>query len=159
MKIHEYISKHGIYKAAFARLVGASPSAVTRWIDGSRRPELEQVRAISTATFGEITVEDFYDTRCASDDWRCRVKAWARVRGVEMRAIARKIGVNPCTFSGWMSGAANPSAENARKIISATDKTIPLEAFLGKNNNLVSAKTAGKRKAALHKKRSRVHAR
>jgi len=161
MKLASYLNKTGITQAQFARLIGASPGAVNRWLAGNRKPSLGQLQAIRRVTRGDVMPEDFYDTKCDALDWRCRVRAWAIQNNTELREIAHKIDLNPCTFARMMSGAARPSMRAARSIVAATDPSIRLEAFLEprSNNNQSRAKTAGQRKAALYKKRSPVHAR
>ena len=161
MKLKTYLEKARINQADFARLIKSSPSAVTRWVVGNRRPEIAQMRAITSVTKGQVRPEDFHDTTCDPLDWRCRVRAWARTNNVELREIAAKIDLNPCTFARMMSGAVRPSMRAARLIIAATDPSIRLEAFLEPrpDHNKPVSKTAGKRQAALHAKRARLHAR
>lgn len=161
MKLAPYLKKTGISEAHFSRLIGASPSGVNRWINGSRKPSLDQMQAIARVTRGQVRPEDFYDLACEPLDWRCRVRAWARTHNTELREIAHKVDVTPSTFARWMSGAARPSMRAARNIVAVTDTSIRLEAFLEPrpDHNKPVSKTAGKRQAALHAKRARLHAR
>mgnify|MGYP003649266088 CR=1 FL=1 len=161
MKLKTYLEKARINQADFARLIKASPSAVTRWVVGNRRPEIAQMRVIERVTKGQVRAEDFHDLACEPLDWRCRVRAWARTHNVELREIAEKIDFNPCTFARWMSGAARPSMRAARLIVAATDQSIRLEAFLEQrsDHDQPRAKAAGQGKAALHAQRTRIHAR
>jgi transcriptional regulator with XRE-family HTH domain len=158
MKLKTYLAKAHINQADFARLINASRASVTRWVLGNRRPEIAQMREIERVTKGQVRVKDFYDTECDTQDWRCRVRAWARINGVELRAIAATIGVTQTQFARIMSGAVEPSLDIARLLINATDKKIKLEAFLGTDHNIVDVKAAGQGSASVHAKRSRVHA-
>jgi transcriptional regulator with XRE-family HTH domain len=158
MNLKKYLSKNGVSQADFARRIAATPGAITRWVQGNRRPNLDQMREIERVTRGQVRVEDFYDTECDTQDWRCRVRAWARINGVELRAIAATIGVTQTQFARIMSGAVEPSLDIARLLINATDKKIKLEAFSGTDHNIVDAKAAGQGPSEIHAKRSRIHA-
>ena len=60
MKLKTYLKRANIRPAEFARMTGASPSTVSRWLDGSRRPGAEQIFVIARATCGEVRFGDFY---------------------------------------------------------------------------------------------------
>jgi DNA-binding transcriptional regulator YdaS (Cro superfamily) len=59
MKLKDYIEKNGVKKIDFAAKIGASPSALTCWMNGSRTPRPEFMRAIWCETKGKVTPNDF----------------------------------------------------------------------------------------------------
>lgn len=59
MTLTEYLKEHDLSPARFAADLAVSPSAVTRWIRGERRPDLESLAAIEKATKGKVGLADF----------------------------------------------------------------------------------------------------
>jgi transcriptional regulator with XRE-family HTH domain len=127
MKLSNWLQKNGIARAAFAREVGVSPASVSRWCDGSRRPERSQFDAISRATGGEVGVSDFFDLACEPRDWRCRVRAWMLQNNIRTRDLARALRVTETTTASWLCGNRRPSVAAAVRIIANTDRGIRIE--------------------------------
>lgn len=61
MKLHDYLSKHKIAPAEFARLVGKSEWGVRKWMYGDRTPRYEVMQRIVKATGGLVGPADFFE--------------------------------------------------------------------------------------------------
>lgn len=59
MKLSEYLESRGLTDAAFAALVGRDRTSVTRWRNGTTRPDLDALLAVYVATGGLVTPNDF----------------------------------------------------------------------------------------------------
>lgn len=59
MKLAEYLSENNIKRQDFARCVGVSEVAITRYSNGTRTPRPEMMRAIVDVTNGAVTPNDF----------------------------------------------------------------------------------------------------
>ena len=59
MKLSEYLSAKELSPTAFARELRVSPSTVTRWISGDRKPDLSMIALIAVVTDGQVGVSDF----------------------------------------------------------------------------------------------------
>lgn len=60
MKLADYISEKQTTASRFAGEVGVPVSTITRLLRGERRPGIDLVARISTATDGAVTAEDFF---------------------------------------------------------------------------------------------------
>ncbi len=60
MTLGEYLERNKITRAAFARAIGVSHTAVSSWVYRGRVPRKALVAAISAETFGAVRPEDFY---------------------------------------------------------------------------------------------------
>lgn len=58
MTLREYLHTHRITESAFARIIGTSQAAVSRYCS-TRVPAPDQMRAIVQATQGAVTARDF----------------------------------------------------------------------------------------------------
>lgn len=136
MRLLTYLRSTDTTRAAFARAVGVSPATVTRWCDGSRRPDPRQLRAIMRVTRGRVGPDDFYDLACSPRDWRCHVRAYAARNGLAMADIAMQIGVTDTTLSKWMMRAGRgPSLDSALRLVRLDPKNIKLEHFIDADRN------------------------
>lgn len=61
MKLHDYLTKHGIKANAFARAVGTSQPAMSRYVRQLRIPPKDLVTRIFEATDGLVGPADFYE--------------------------------------------------------------------------------------------------
>lgn len=59
MTLSEYLSKHSMSQSRFSRDAGLSISAITRYLNGERQPDLNALHKIIKATNGEVGLEDF----------------------------------------------------------------------------------------------------
>jgi len=60
MTLSRYLEIKGIGKSDFARTLGVSPAAVSRYIRNARTPRKKILLKIETLTRGEVRAEDFY---------------------------------------------------------------------------------------------------
>lgn len=60
MTLREYLGRHDIAVAAFARTLGVSVQALYRYINLERMPRRAECQRIADATGGEVTANDFY---------------------------------------------------------------------------------------------------
>ena len=60
MKLSTYMSSRQMTDQGLAEKVGVSRHAVDKWRRGTRIPRLETMRAISAATEGYVTANDFF---------------------------------------------------------------------------------------------------
>lgn len=82
MKLGAYLETVGITAADFGRMIGASRSAVTRWVNGERSPDSKSMAAIVRVTQGRVTPNDFFRIRPPK---RPRVQAQPRAEAVRRR--------------------------------------------------------------------------
>jgi DNA-binding transcriptional regulator YdaS (Cro superfamily) len=59
MKLAQYLAIHRLTQAQFADRVAVSRPAVSHWVTGHRTPHTRAMAAISNATAGAVTAEDF----------------------------------------------------------------------------------------------------
>jgi len=59
MRLNAYLRQYRLNRREFARLVGAEPATVSRWLKG-RCPREDMVIAIYRVTKGGVTPNDFY---------------------------------------------------------------------------------------------------
>lgn len=62
MKLSDYLALHKITSSAFADLIGVTQSSVSRFCNGTRRPDLTTIEKIHKVTGGQVTAEDFFET-------------------------------------------------------------------------------------------------
>lgn len=60
MKLSEYLSKHDISAADFAREIGVNTWTVNRYRNQARIPDKATMLKIKQVTNGEITADSFY---------------------------------------------------------------------------------------------------
>lgn len=60
MKLAEYLTAKDLTASAFAALIKASPSTITRILAGDRSPDLRTLEAIEMASGGKVRAQDFY---------------------------------------------------------------------------------------------------
>lgn len=65
MKLATYLEKHRISRTEFAERVGVSAEAIRLWMAGERQPRRKVMAAITEATGGEVTANDFYSVEAA----------------------------------------------------------------------------------------------
>lgn len=58
MKVNEYLEKHSLTYRDMAKKMWVSPSAVLKWVKGSK-PRKKMAERIEKRTSGEITMEDW----------------------------------------------------------------------------------------------------
>jgi DNA-binding transcriptional regulator YdaS (Cro superfamily) len=63
MKLHQYIKENCLTQESFGVLVGRSKWAVRKWMYGQRMPRPAEMVAIREATRGQVTPDDFFDSR------------------------------------------------------------------------------------------------
>ena len=73
MKLGEYLSWKKLTPLAFATLVGVSRQTVTRWRDGSRKPDWDLLPKIIEVTGGKVTADSFVDDQPATNGRHRRV--------------------------------------------------------------------------------------
>lgn len=59
MKLKEWLEKNNVSQQEFAEHLGKSKSAICRYLNGSRTPNVETIVAISTITEEQVTVNDW----------------------------------------------------------------------------------------------------
>jgi transcriptional regulator with XRE-family HTH domain len=59
MDIRTYLTKNGLSRADFARIIGVSEVSVTRYIGGQRMPKPDVMAKIMSVTGGVVTANDF----------------------------------------------------------------------------------------------------
>lgn len=59
MKLKDFIKKEGFSQRQFALKSGISPMNISRYITGSRKPDVEALFKIKTATNGLVDAGDF----------------------------------------------------------------------------------------------------
>lgn len=60
MKLADYMAEHGLTDEALATKIGRDRSFVTRLRQGCANPSLGTLAAITAATGGAVTAEDFF---------------------------------------------------------------------------------------------------
>jgi transcriptional regulator with XRE-family HTH domain len=59
MKLQQFLDQNNISRADFARAVGVSEVAITRYVGGKRMPRTDLLVKIREATKGAVTADDF----------------------------------------------------------------------------------------------------
>jgi transcriptional regulator with XRE-family HTH domain len=59
MKLSEWLKENGLSQAEFARRIGVSPPALSRFITGARIPHATSILKIRDATDGKVDVNDW----------------------------------------------------------------------------------------------------
>ena len=68
-KLAQYLKKHQIKKAAFARRAGLTPPTIQRLLEGTQRNlTIETIRKLILATGGEVAFSDILDNYVAAQD-------------------------------------------------------------------------------------------
>jgi len=70
MKLPDYLSTNSLSPAKFARLSGLSKTAVTRYLNGERKPDIVSLHKIIQATDGEVGLEDFLNGKTGEQNAR-----------------------------------------------------------------------------------------
>jgi DNA-binding transcriptional regulator YdaS (Cro superfamily) len=63
MKLRKWLDQQKLTNREFARMIGASEAAVSRWMatgDEKRIPRKECIASIQKATDGKVKAQDFY---------------------------------------------------------------------------------------------------
>lgn len=63
MTLKDFIDRERLSQRQFALRAGLSVSAVSRLINGSRKPSVMSVLRIVDATSGEVTANDFFEKK------------------------------------------------------------------------------------------------
>ena len=66
MRLNDYLASHDETDAAFARRIGVTPQAVSRYKLAQRRPEWSVLTRIQEATGGKVTPNDFIHEQAPS---------------------------------------------------------------------------------------------
>jgi transcriptional regulator with XRE-family HTH domain len=96
MRLIDWLTENGISQAEFARRSGVEQPNVSRYANGSRRPNAIVLKRIEHATAGAVTANDFFEER----DWKlserelARRRAAAKKRAADYRAMRRKAKAN-----------------------------------------------------------------
>lgn len=80
MNLKDWLRARNVKPMEFARRIGHSAAAVSRWCDGLRVPEPPIAKKIREATGGEVTPDDFHDhylERRAAEEARLKRRARA----------------------------------------------------------------------------------
>jgi len=68
MNLKSWLNKHQFTQAHFARLIGAEPSDVNRWVKGERKPALGWVQKIRDTTDGAVDLDAWLDSEPEGDN-------------------------------------------------------------------------------------------
>lgn len=67
MTLHEYLSRHALRPAEFARSLGVSAATISRVLNGRVVPRRALMAAIHAATGGRVTPNDLLDLHPAEE--------------------------------------------------------------------------------------------
>ena len=70
MKLKAYLRETGITYEKFGATIGKTASAISRYANDKRKPDLETAVAIEIASDGRVLPRDFLNTRKAAGDRR-----------------------------------------------------------------------------------------
>ena len=59
MQLRDYLQRHGLTQAEFAKRIGVEKLAVYRYLAGSRFPNKRVMQRITDETKGKVTASDF----------------------------------------------------------------------------------------------------
>lgn len=65
MKLPEWLAANDVTMVAFAKTVGVTPSAVSRWCSGELFPATDKLVRIRRATMGAVSADDFMPAEAA----------------------------------------------------------------------------------------------
>ena len=63
MKLADWLDKHSVSQADFARYVGRSKATISRIVNGRRQPSLQTMMRITKATDNEVMPNDFCEVQ------------------------------------------------------------------------------------------------
>ena len=61
MTLHEFLIEKALTQQAFADMIGAKQSSVSKWLQGDSRPSWAMIRTIKEITKGSVTADSFLD--------------------------------------------------------------------------------------------------
>ncbi|MEG9524267.1 MAG: helix-turn-helix transcriptional regulator [Hyphomicrobiales bacterium] len=61
MRLTDYLRQHELTHTEFAAKIGATQAAVTRYVNGRRKPSLNKLLVIERVTEGAVQARDFAD--------------------------------------------------------------------------------------------------
>jgi len=96
----------GLFPREVADRLGADPCSVTNWELGRTNPALRFLPGI----IGFLGYAPWTDGASVVE----RLLAFRRERGLSQAALARLLGVDPCTLSRWVRGLRVPTSRYAR---------------------------------------------
>jgi transcriptional regulator with XRE-family HTH domain len=67
MTLKDYLKLHGLTDGDFARIVKRQRTTVMRWRKGERRPDWESLEAISEATGGKVSPNNFFPEQMGAE--------------------------------------------------------------------------------------------
>ncbi|MGU3664432.1 helix-turn-helix domain-containing protein [Methylobacterium sp. A49B] len=68
MRLTDYLREHKLTHTGFAAKIGATQAAVTRYVNGRRKPSLDKLLVIERVTGGAVQARDFADQPLAEND-------------------------------------------------------------------------------------------
>lgn len=68
MRLTDYLREHKLTHTGFAAKIGATQAAVTRYVNGRRKPSLDKLLIIERVTGGAVQARDFADEPIAGND-------------------------------------------------------------------------------------------
>lgn len=67
MRLTDYLREHKLTHTGFAAKIGATQAAVTRYVNGRRKPSLDKLLVIERVTGGAVQARDFADLPAPDD--------------------------------------------------------------------------------------------
>ncbi len=59
MTLKRWLTRHRVSQSQFARDAGITQSAISKYVNGERQPNIDQALAIERATDGQVSVEEW----------------------------------------------------------------------------------------------------
>jgi len=67
MRLTDYLRQHELTHTEFAAMIGATQAAVTRYVNGRRKPSLDKLILIERVTAGAVRALDFANDPAPAD--------------------------------------------------------------------------------------------
>lgn len=61
MKLGDYLQARSLSQTDFARLIGCSPSSVSKWLSGGKPPKNAMIMKIAAATDWQVSPDVWFD--------------------------------------------------------------------------------------------------
>lgn len=138
-KIKQAREEKGMTQAQLAKLLGISATAVVRYENNTRRPNIEMLKKISEVLDKpiEFFIDDSEHSHDKSEDtqeirsvFSERLRYLRVMRGLQQKDVADALGLNPATYGMYERGEREPSLEVLYKLAEFFE--IPMDFLFGR---------------------------
>lgn len=97
-----------LYQNQVAKRLGVDEMTIVNWEKGRTQPSLKHLPSL-------ITFLGYVPFDCEPDPLG-RMRYYKKVYGLSMETLARELGMNESTVTGWLAGKHQPNANSVERI-------------------------------------------